>query len=107
VDNDQVATPTYAGDLAKVILKIISDNNNFYGIYHYSNEGEASWYDFAKSIFEANKIKIKLNPIRSKEYQTLTIQPKFNLMDKSKIRALLKINICEWDESLLKTPFFK
>ncbi|MDG1393423.1 MAG: dTDP-4-dehydrorhamnose reductase, partial [Flavobacteriaceae bacterium] len=61
VVSDQIGTPTYAGDLADVILKIISSKNTNFGLYHYSNEGVASWYDFAKTIFEASHTQIKLN----------------------------------------------
>ena len=61
VVSDQIGTPTYAGDLADVILKIISSKNTNFGLYHYSNEGVASWYDFAKAIFEA-RIKNKAKP---------------------------------------------
>ena len=70
VVSDQIGTPTYAGDLADVILKIISSKNTNFGLYHYSNEGVASWYDFAKTIFEASNLKIKLNAIKTEAYPT-------------------------------------
>lgn len=100
VVNDQVGTPTYAGDLAKVILKIISDNNNFYGLYHYSNEGEASWYDFAKSIFKRCNIKINLKPIKSEEYLKPAVRPKFSVLNKDKIKNSFKVEVPVWDDSL-------
>lgn len=99
---DQIGTPTYAKDLAEVILKIISTNSKDYGIYHYSNEGVASWYDFAKAIFEEKKVKIKIQPIKSEAYPTAAKRPHFSVLDKSKIIDKLKIEIPYWKESLKK-----
>src|SRR5690606_23203811 len=100
VVNDQVGTPTYAGDLAKVILKIILNNKNLYGLYHYSNEGEASWYDFAKSIFKKCNIKINLKPIKSEEYLKTTVRTKFSVLNKDKIKNSFKVEVPVWDDSL-------
>lgn len=102
VVSDQIGTPTYATDLASVILQIISTNNNQYGIYHYSNEGVASWYDFAKAIFEEIDSRIKLLPIKTIEYPTPAQRPQFSVLDKSKIKSVLQLEIPHWRDSLRK-----
>src|SRR5690606_739165 len=68
VVNDQTGTPTHAVDLARAIMAIITSGKSEYGIYHYSNEGESTWYGFAKKIFEANKIIIDLKAIPTEAY---------------------------------------
>ena len=102
VVSDQIGTPTYAGDLADVILKIISSKNTNFGLYHYSNEGVASWYDFAKTIFEASNLKIKLNAIKTEAYPTPAKRPFYSVIDKAKIKSILGIETPNWSESLLK-----
>tara|TARA_R110002074_G_scaffold357746_1_gene529997 strand:- start:12534 stop:13403 length:870 start_codon:yes stop_codon:yes gene_type:complete len=97
---DQIGTPTYATDLAETILKIITTNNQEYGIYNYSNEGVASWYDFAKAIFEESNINIKVLPIKSEAYPTPAKRPHFSVLDKTKIKNNLQIEIPHWRESL-------
>ena len=104
VVSDQIGTPTYAGDLADVILKIISSKNTNFGLYHYSNEGVASWYDFAKTIFEASNIEIKLNPIKTSAYPTPAKRPVYSVMDKTKIKSVLKTETLSWQDRLIKTP---
>lgn len=101
VVGDQVGTPTYAGDLAKVILKVITDDSIEYGTYHYSNEGVASWYDFAKAIFDISNTDVKIFPIRSQAYPTPAERPAFSVMDKSKIKRELDIEIPYWRDSLI------
>ena len=100
VVNDQIGTPTYASDLAKVILEFIVSKNKNFGIYHYSNEGKASWYDFAKAIFEEKKIKIKLHPIKTEFYPTPAKRPRHSVLDKTKIKHNLNIEIPNWEDSL-------
>ncbi len=100
---DQIGTPTYAGDLANVILKIIVEKSSVYGTYHYSNEGVASWYDFAKAIFEMNGNDIKVLPIRTAAYPTPARRPTYSVMDKTKIKMALGIEIPYWRDSLLQT----
>jgi len=100
VVSDQIGTPTYAGDLAQVILKIINSNNKSFGLYHYSNEGVASWYDFAKAIFEESNIEIKINPIKTDAYPTPAKRPFFSVMDKAKIKSDLNIKTPHWRESI-------
>ncbi len=97
---DQIGTPTYARDLAKAILTIVSTKSNNYGTYHYSNEGVASWYDFAKAIFDYSNIKVELNPISTSQYPTPAKRPSFSVMDKSKIKENINISIPHWTDSL-------
>jgi len=98
---DQVGTPTYAMDLADCILKIISGSKVAYGTYHYSNEGVASWYDFAKAIFDISGTKVKALPIRTFEYPTRAIRPAYSVMDKSKIKQTFNIEVPYWRDSLI------
>jgi dTDP-4-dehydrorhamnose reductase len=102
VVNDQIGTPTHAVDLANAIAKVILSSSTNYGIYHYSNEGKASWYDFAKKIFEVNKIEINLKPISTSEFPTPAQRPKYSVLDKSKIKKEFNILIGEWQDSLKK-----
>ncbi|MTI30697.1 dTDP-4-dehydrorhamnose reductase, partial [Xanthovirga aplysinae] len=97
---DQIGTPTYAHDLAKALLKIISSEKFYPGIYHYSNEGVASWYDFSKAIFEILGSNIKVKPINSIQYPTPAKRPHFSVLDKSKIKDRYRIEIPHWRESL-------
>jgi len=99
---DQIGTPTYAIDLASCILNIIKNNITAYGLYHYSNEGVTSWYDFAKAIFDISKTSVKVLPITSSEYPTKAIRPAFSVMDKSKIKQMMNFEIPYWRDSLEK-----
>ncbi|MDT0620935.1 dTDP-4-dehydrorhamnose reductase [Croceitalea vernalis] len=98
---DQVGTPTYAKDLAQVILYIIKAHSIDYGVYNYSNEGVASWYDFAKAIFDGQNIQIELKPIRSESYPTPAERPKFSVLDKEKIKSTFNLAIPHWKDSLV------
>lgn len=100
VVNDQIGTPTNAVDLAEVIIKIILSGSKNYGIYHFSNEGSASWYDFARKIFEVNKVEINLLPIPTESFPTPAIRPKYSVLDKTKIKNEFKIHINNWENSL-------
>ena len=105
VISDQIGTPTYARDLAKVCLEILSSTNkeniNKNGkIYHYSNEGVASWYDFAVLIMQIAKLDCKVNPIQTKDYPTLAKRPLYSVLNKKKIKKDFKIQIPDWEESL-------
>lgn len=97
---DQIGTPTYGIDLAYAIIEIIRTENTQYGIYHYSNEGVASWYDFAHAIFELSQTQVKVLPIRTHEYPTRAQRPSYSIMDKSKINTTLGIEIPHWQQSL-------
>ena len=102
---DQVGTPTYARDLAKTCLEIltgvnsvkISKNGN---LYHYSNEGVISWYDFAISIMELGGMDCRVKPIQTKDYPTLAKRPHYSVLNKSKIKTDFKIEIPYWRDSL-------
>jgi dTDP-4-dehydrorhamnose reductase len=107
VVNDQIGTPTNAVDLANAILQIISQQNlqskivNLQSkIFHFSNLGQCSWYDFAKKIFEINTINIDLKPIPTASYPTPAKRPSYSVLDKSKISNTFGIEIKTWEESL-------
>lgn len=102
---DQVGTPTYAADLAKTILSIIqlTEKNEagfVPGIYHFSNEGVCSWYDFAKTIFEIAGIQCSVRPVLSEEFPTAANRPHFSVLNKSKIKDTFGIEIPYWKDSL-------
>lgn len=99
---DQIGTPTYARDLAEVIVNIIDTNSQAYGTYHYSNEGVASWYDFATAIFEIANTNTKTLPIPSSQFPTPAKRPHFSVLDKTKIKAAFNITISHWRSSLKK-----
>lgn len=103
---DQVGTPTNAADLASAILQIIvsiESGQDSPGVYHYSNEGVTSWYDFATLIMRLGSLSCKVNPISSHEYPTDAKRPTFSVLDKSKIKRTFEIQIPHWTESLEKT----
>lgn len=97
---DQIGTPTYAIDLANAILAIIKSGKTAYGVYHYSNEGVTSWYDFAQGIFELSDTVVKLFPIPTSKYPTRAVRPKFSVMDKTKIKETFELEIPYWRDSL-------
>ena len=102
---DQIGTPTSAADLAKVCLEILaiskSDNISKRGkIYHFSNEGVTSWYDFAKQILEISGILCKIKPIESNQYAALVDRPPFSVLNKAKIKADFGFEIPHWSDSL-------
>lgn len=99
---DQVGTPTYAVDLAETIVTIITSGSTAYGLYHYSNEGVTSWYDFAVAIFDIAGKQTSVLPVTTAEYITRAVRPKFSVMDKTKIKDTFKIKIPYWRESLVK-----
>lgn len=107
VVNDQIGTPTNAIDLAEVLVMMIQYSESIsiqpFGIYNFSNEGQCSWYDFAKEIFEVNKISINLLPIPTSSFPTLAIRPSYSVLDKSKIKNVFGIEINNWQESLKNT----
>ena len=104
---DQIGTPTNARDLAKTVLKIIQKVHNqevspeiLRGVFHYSNEGVTSWYDFTKAIFEIREIDCQVNPIESSQYPTPAARPPFSVLNKQKIRDVFGIEIPHWRDSL-------
>jgi len=105
VVSDQVGSPTYATDLAKVILKAIKyeaikKKNYTTEVYHYSNKGEISWYEFAREIFKFVKTECKVNSIASDNYPALAERPKIVLMNTHKISQRFDVNILEFKKSL-------
>jgi dTDP-4-dehydrorhamnose reductase len=97
---DQVGSPTYAVDLAGALLDMIASDKKVYGIYHYSNEGAISWYDFAQAIFELGKLEVTVNPLKTSEYPTKATRPAFSVMDKTKIKTTFGIMVPYWRDSL-------
>ena len=103
VVNDQTGSPTYAADLADVILRIIPAAGSKKGeIYHYSNAGECSWYDFACEIMRQACLPCEVNPVSSSEYPQKAIRPSYSYLDKTKITAELEIGVPLWQDSLQK-----
>lgn len=106
VVNDQRGSPTYAVDLAKAVVRIIELNNHRYGIYHYSNEGNITWYDFACEIYRQGKelglIKqtCAVVPCTSSEFPQKAHRPSFSLLNKQKIKEAFSLSIPNWNESL-------
>ena len=98
---DQIGTPTYAFDLAITIMNIVSSDKGIVpGIYHYTNEGVASWYDFAKEIMDLTHIDCVVKPIYSSEYPTAAHRPNYSVLDKTKIKQTYGIEIPHWRDSL-------
>ncbi len=106
VVNDQIGTPTNAVDLAEALIKICTTHNcqtepvEVFGIYNFSNEGQCSWYDFAKEIFEINNVNINLNPIPTTSFPTPAKRPAYSVLDKTKIKKFFQVEIKDWKESL-------
>lgn len=102
--NDQIGTPTYAGDLAECILNLMPQIINLkgVGIFHYSNEGETSWYGFAKAIVEIKKISCDIKPIPTKDYPLPATRPAYSVLSKEKIKSGFGIRIPKWEDSLQK-----
>lgn len=97
---DQVGTPTYARDLAQVIMDVVEADAFTQGIYHYSNEGKISWYDFAAAIKEIKGYKTKINAISSDAFPTPANRPNFSLLDKTKIKETFNVSVPYWKDSL-------
>lgn len=99
---DQVGTPTYAGDLARAIYDIVENNkykgNN--GIYHFSNEGVCSWYDFAREISELARTECDIRPCHSNEFPSKVNRPHYSVLDKTKIKSTFGLTIPYWKDSL-------
>ncbi len=101
---DQVGTPTYAADLADAILQILPQlqamSKPYTDLFHYTNEGVCSWYDFTQHILRHENINCRVNPIRSEQYPTPAKRPAFSVLDKSKIKTKFGITIPYWTDSL-------
>lgn len=100
---DQIGTPTYAGDLAEAIASIVLSRAWVPGIYHYSDEGVASWYDFAVAIFEESgltDLAALIKPIPSSDFPSAATRPPYAVLDKQKIKATYSLTIPHWRSSL-------
>ena len=103
VVSDQVGTPTYAGDLAEAIITIIASEKWVGGVYHFSNEGVCSWYDFTKMIHKLAGIRsCEVCPIATSEYPVKASRPSYSVLDKKKIKSIYGIKIPYWTDSLEK-----
>ena len=100
VVNDQIGTPTYVADLARAILVIVQAPQWSPGIYHYSNEGAISWYDFAIAIKELGGYTCEINGIRSEAYPTPAKRPFYSLLDKTKIKKTYQVEVPNYKDSL-------
>ena len=100
VVSDQFGSPTYAADLAGAIMHIIRDLNWVPGIYHYSNTGSTSWYEFALAIREMAGLTCKVNPIPASEYPTPAKRPSFSILSTDQIRKVFHLSIPDWKQSL-------
>ncbi|MBE6212187.1 MAG: dTDP-4-dehydrorhamnose reductase [Rikenellaceae bacterium] len=98
---DQVGTPTYAGDLALVIKMIAeSELRHIQGVYHFSNEGAISWYDFAQAIVELGGVKCNIIPCKTEDFGSTVERPHYSVLDKTKIKQTLGMSIPYWKDSL-------
>lgn len=101
VVSDQFGSPTYAGDLVKVILEIIPKiNNTDVEIFHYSNEGVCSWYEFAQEIFKIKKIKKNIISLKTKNYDSVANRPVYSALNNNKIKSSFNLKIPIWKQSL-------
>lgn len=99
---DQIGTPTYAHDLATLIATIINDGRlSCTGIYHFSNEGAISWFDFAKAISEIGGTTCDIHPCHTEEYPSKARRPRFSVLDKTKVKETFGITIPYWRDSLV------
>jgi dTDP-4-dehydrorhamnose reductase len=99
---DQVGSPTYAHDLAEAIIQIISSGEWVPGVYHFTNEGVISWFDFANEIKAQSSLSCKVNAISTEQYPTPARRPKYSVLDKTKIQQTFGIKLKDWKESLRK-----
>jgi dTDP-4-dehydrorhamnose reductase len=99
---DQIGSPTNAGDMAEFLIKIILSSSTNYGVYHYSNLGAISWYDFACGIFAQFKKNVDVRPVKTKEYPTAAKRPPYSVLDTIKSEKTFRCTIKSWDQSLNK-----
>lgn len=98
---DQVGSPTYAKDIAEAIMQIISENNFQPGIYHFSNDGTISWFDFATAIKQIKNFNCNVHPIPTSQYPTPAKRPAYSVMSKEKIQSVFHIQLKPWQHSLV------
>tara|TARA_B100001027_G_scaffold194036_1_gene149637 strand:- start:1064 stop:1426 length:363 start_codon:yes stop_codon:yes gene_type:complete len=101
---DQIGSPTNAADLAKAILTILPKiSNKKVELFHYSNEGMCSWYNFANTIFKILNKKINIKPIRSNEFPSLVKRPMYSVLDKTLIKDKFGLTIKNWEKSFVNS----
>jgi len=97
VVNDQVLTPTFTGDLAETVARLLG--TEVYGLYHISAEGQCSWHEFARKIFELEGLKVNLTPVRTGEFPSAVRRPAYSVLSKEKLKRL-GITMARWEEAL-------
>ena len=102
VVNDQFGSPTYAADLAEAIISIISSGNWYPGIFHFTNSGKISWFDFAEAIKRLSKSNCKVNPVSTSQYPTPAKRPAYSVLNNTKICKAYAIQPRPWEASLAK-----
>jgi len=102
ITTSEIGTPTNANDLASFILKLISSNSSDYGLYHFSNLGEATWYDFAKEILRVSGKLSGIKLEKTDNYPTFAVRPKYSVLDSRKAMDTFSISLPEWKKSLKK-----
>jgi dTDP-4-dehydrorhamnose reductase len=102
VVNDQLGSPTYAADLAAFIVYLIENKRKEYGMYHYTNQGSISWYDFAKTILKLKSSSCEVLPVTTSEYPTAAKRPCYSVMDNTKVKNIFKADITEWKAGLAR-----
>ncbi len=100
ITTEQTGTPTNANDLAKALLAVIASESTAYGLYHYSNSGEATWYDFAKAILEFSEQIAKTTLAQTAHYRTFAARPEYSVLDTTKFKNTFNNNPLPWKESL-------
>lgn len=100
ITTEQTGTPTNANDLAQAILKIIEQENEEYGVYHFSNSGETTWYGFAKAILKQTNKLNSVNLVETNHYPTFAQRPEYSVLDLKKIKNKLNVVFKDWNESL-------
>jgi len=99
---DQIGTPTYARDLAELICTLLLSHQWVGGIYHYSGEGVASWYDFAKAILDLSGLEqVEVRPVHTADYPSVAARPMYAVLDKSLVKATFGVSIPHWHDSLV------
>jgi dTDP-4-dehydrorhamnose reductase len=100
ITTEQIGTPTNANDLAKALLVMVGSGSKAYGIYHYANEGNCTWYDFAEAIFKFTGEIQNVNLAKTDHYPTFAARPKYSVLNKEKFKNTFHSNILDWEKSL-------
>jgi len=100
VVNDQFGSPTSGDDLAKAILKIIASDKDHYGLYHFSNSGETTWYGFAQEIFEQRKLSVNTEAIGSADFPSAAARPKYSVLNSTKFAKTFSFELRSWQNAL-------